>query len=257
MVKNTLHLSVVIPAYNEVENLRRGVLDSVNDYLTSQKYTWEVMLVDDGSTDRTPKILEDYVRLHKNFKLLKKKHQGKAGAVISGMLAASGDVILFTDMDQATPIDQVGKLLPKFTQGYDIAIGSRTGRSGAPITRKIMAYGFMLLRTVILRLPYGDTQCGFKAFRKQASKLIFSRMQIFRQGELAKGSAVKAGFDLETLYIARKLKLKVAEVKVDWHDRGDRGESGVSPIRDSWEGFRDLMKVRINAFAGKYNVNKH
>lgn len=252
--KNKPYLSVVIPAYNELENLRRGVLDSVKDYLTNQKYTFEVILVDDGSLDTTLASLSDYAKNHKNFRVLKRPHGGKAQAVISGMLAARGEVVLFTDMDQATPIDQLDKLLPKFRQGFDIVIGSRSGRKGAPIERKIMAYGFMFLRALILRLPYKDTQCGFKAFRSESAQMIFPKMQIFKKGQGSTGSAVKAGFDLEVLYIARKLKLKVAEVKVDWHDRGDRGESGVSPLKDSWEGFRDLIKVRINALMGKYKV---
>lgn len=253
-VKRKIYLSVVIPAYNEEENLRRGVLDSVNDYLSNKQYGWEVVLVDDGSSDKTLSILSNYSKNHKNFRILKNEHGGKAQAVISGLMSGRGDIVLFTDMDQATPIDQLDKLLPKLKSGYDIAIGSRAGRKGAPLTRKIMAYGFMILRTLILRLPYGDTQCGFKAFKRQAAQKISSRMKVFSGKQKVMGSAVKAGFDLEMLYIARKLKLKVAEVKVDWFDRGDRGESGVSPIKDSWEGLRDLLKVRINAFQGKYNA---
>lgn len=252
--KTKPYLSVVIPAYNEAENLRRGVLDSVNDYLSLQKYLWEVVLVDDGSTDTTLSSLSDYVKKHDNFRVLKRKHAGKAETVIAGMLEARGEIVLFTDMDQATPIDQIDRLLPKFKKGFDIAIGSRSGRKGAPLTRKIMAYGFMFLRTLILRLPYKDTQCGFKAFTRESSNLIFPKMKVFKNGDSVSGSAVKAGFDLETLYIARKLKLKVAEVTVDWRDRGDRGESGVSPLKDSWEGFRDLIKVRINTLMGKYKV---
>jgi dolichyl-phosphate beta-glucosyltransferase len=252
--RENIYLSVVIPAYNESENLRRGVLDSVNDFLSMQKYSWEVILVDDGSIDSTLKTLNEYAKTHKGFRVLKRPHFGKAGTVIAGVLDAKGTIILFTDMDQATPIDQVSKLILKIKDGFDIAIGSRSGRSGAPITRKVMAYGFMFLRTLILRLPYKDTQCGFKAFTREASGQIFSRMQIYKNGEEVTGSAVKAGFDLETLYIARKLRLKVAEVKVDWQDRGDRGGSGVSPLKDSWEGLRDLIQVRVNAFRGKYHI---
>jgi len=253
MSKKT-NLSVVIPAYNEIKNLGRGVLRDVYKYLSAQKYSWEIVLVDDGSSDGTLKVLRDFAKKNKNVRVLKNMHAGKAEAVISGILASKGEVALFSDMDQATPINQIDKLLPKFNEGYDLAIGSRVGRKGSPFSRKVMAYGFMLLRTLVLRLPYKDTQCGFKAFKKSAAEKIFSRMKVFRKGQIAKGSSVKAGFDLEILYIARKLDLKVAEVKVEWRNAGERGGSGVSPLKDSWEGFRDLMRVRLNAFLGKYNV---
>jgi hypothetical protein len=114
-----------------------------------------------------------------------------------------------------------------------------------------MAFGFASLRTIILRLPYKDTQCGFKAFKLESSKEIFKRLKVFKEGEVVKGSAVTAGFDLEILYVARKLKYKVAEVPVVWHHKGT---VRVSPIKDSYQGFRDLIRVRMNAFQGKYKV---
>jgi glycosyltransferase involved in cell wall biosynthesis len=247
-----LLLSVVIPAYNEELNLKDNVLEEVNKYLKKQKYNWEVLIVDDGSTDETSNLVKSFIKKHKKFHLLEEPHRGKAGTVIAGMLKASGDIVLFTDMDQATPITELDKVLPKFEQGYDIAIGSRIGRKGYPLTRKAMAYGFMILRTLILRLPFRDTQCGFKAFRKEVSREIFKRMQIFNDKARIKGASVTAGFDLEILYIARKLKFKVAEVTVDWREKGLRKE--VRPLKDSWDGLRDLIKVRINATLGKYKI---
>lgn len=250
-MKNIL-LSVVIPAYNEEKNIQTGVLDEVFDYLKKQDYSWEVLLVDDGSRDNTLQLLEEFSANHVGFTALREPHRGKAGTVIAGMLAAAGEIILFTDMDQATPINQIEKLLPRLRDGYDIAIGSRVGREGYPMIRMIMAYGFMALRTLILRLPYRDTQCGFKAFKREVAMEIFKRMKIFNDKMRTKGAAVTAGFDLEILYIARKLNLKVAEVQVVWHEKGIRRE--VSPLRDSWQGFRDLLKVRWNAISGKYKI---
>jgi len=247
------HLSVILPAYNEEHNLRTGVLDSVYDYLSKQSYTWEILFVDDGSTDNTAKLAEGFAAKHKNFFVLKESHRGKAGTVIAGMLKATGEVVLFTDTDQATPIDQVEKFLPKFNEGYDIVIGSRSGRKGANLVRKVMAYGFMVLRTIILRLPFRDTQCGFKAFKRGVVRPIFEKMMIFKSG-VEKGSAVTAGFDLEILYIARKLGYKIAEISVEWEEKGSRGNFGVNPIKDSWEGLRDLLRVRLNALQGKYKV---
>lgn len=244
-------LSVVIPAYNEEYNLRTGVLDSVYDYLSRQKYSWEILFVDDGSTDGTVRLAESFAKSHKNFVVIKDPHRGKAGTVISGMLKATGDIILFTDTDQATPIDQIEKIIPKFNEGFDVVIGSRAGREGAPIIRKIMATGFSMLRNVVLQLPYKDTQCGFKAFEREASTEIFKRMKIFNETDKTNGASVTAGFDLEILYIARKLKLKVAEVPVDWHHKEG---TKVNPIKDSWEGLKGLVMVRLNALLGKYRV---
>lgn len=244
-------LSVIMPAYNEEYNLRTGVLDSVYDYLTDQKYSWEILFVDDDSTDATLRIAEEFSRKHKNFTVLAEPHRGKAGTVTAGVLKAKGEIILFTDTDQATPIDQIEKILPKFNQGFNVVIGSRHGREGAPLVRKIMASGFSFLRLLILNLPFKDTQCGFKAFSGEAAKEIFKRLEIFSSKNKSKGSSVTAGFDLEVLYIARKLGYKVAEVPVDWHHKeGTR----VNPIKDSIEGFKGLLMVRLNALQGKYKV---
>lgn len=252
----TIFLSVVIPAYNEEYNLRTGVLDGIYDYLKDQDYSWEIIVVDDGSTDKTYSLASRFAQKHSEVSVLKEPHRGKGGTVIAGMLKAKGEIVLFTDMDQATPIDQLDKVLPKFSgglpagrQGYDIVIGSRHGREGAPIIRKSMAYGFSLLRYLVLRLPYKDTQCGFKAFTRESARKIFGKMKIFNKKMTTQGSSVSAGFDLEVLYLARKLDYKVAEVSVDWHHKEG---TKVNPIKDSWEGLRDLIKVRFNALSGKY-----
>lgn len=244
------YLSIVIPAYNEAINLKRGVLDSVNDYLIEQNFTWEVLILDDGSKDKTIEIATNFAKKHKGFNVFSEPHRGKGGTVIAGMKKASGEYVLFTDMDQSTPIDQLDKFKPKIKEKFDVVIGSRSGRPGQSIIRKIMAYGFATLRTLILRLPFKDTQCGFKLFSKSASKTIFNKMEVFGGNNLNLGGGVTAGFDLETLYIARKSGLKIAEVPVEWYEYGERKE--VNPIKDSWEGLRDLLKVRINAFQGKY-----
>lgn len=246
-----IYLSVVIPAYNEVANLKRGVLDNIASYFDKQPYSYEVVLANDGSSDNTIDYLNALAKKHKNFRVLDEPHRGKAGIVIAGMLAAKGEIVLFTDTDQATPIDQVAKLLPKFEEGYDIAIGSRHGRKGAPPIRKLMAFGFVILRTLILRLPYKDTQCGFKAFTQESSDALFSKMRALHGQEALKGYTVTAGFDLELLYLARKMGYKVSEVPVKWEDSG-KGQ--VNPIKDSWIGFKGLIQVRLNSLAGQYKI---
>jgi dolichyl-phosphate beta-glucosyltransferase len=249
-MKNTF-LSVVMPAYNEEYNLRTGVLDSVYDYLKEQKYSWEVLFVDDGSTDETVKIAKEFEKKHPNFLVLRQPHRGKGGTITAGVLKARGKIILFTDTDQATPIDQLEKVLPKFKEGFDVVIGSRHGREGAPLTRKAMAYGFSILRFLILRLPFADTQCGFKAFSAPAAGEIFRRLEVFNEGSKSSGASVTAGFDLEVLYVARKLGFKIAEVPVDWHHKEG---TKVNPILDSLEGLRGLIMVRLNALQNKYGV---
>lgn len=249
-------ISVVIPAYNEEKNIKKGCLRDLWEYLKDQKYQWEVLLVDDMSTDGTLSLLENFANKHANFRVLKEPHRGKGGTVIAGVLVSKGDIILFCDLDQATPISEIAKFFPEFEKGFDIVIGSRKGREGAPIIRKLMAYGFSLLRNIVLRLPYQDTQCGFKAFKKDAANSIFSKLKVFSEKTKSRGASVSAGFDLEVLYLARKLKYKVSEVKVAWHHKDTER---INPVKDSWEGLRDLFKVRINALMGRYitsNVKK-
>ena len=245
-----IFLSVVIPAYNEEYNLRTGVLNSVYDYLKRQKYPWEILFVDDGSTDKTAELSGEFAKKNSNFLVLSEPHRGKAGTVTAGILKAAGDIILFTDTDQATPIDQLEKILPKFDQGFDVVIGSRHGREGAPLTRKIMAFGFSTLRLILLRLPFKDTQCGFKAFRSESAEKIFKNLILTKRKSESKGASVTAGFDLEVLYVARKLGFKIAEVPVDWHHKEG---TKVDPFKDSVEGLKGLISVRLNALQGKYN----
>jgi len=226
-----IYLSIVIPAFKEEENIKSGVLEKVWNYLREQKYTWEVLIVDDGSSDNTAELAEKFAERHFGFRVLREPHRGKGGTVIAGILNAKGKIILFTDMDQATPIKEIKKFLPKFEEGFDIVIGLRHGRKGAPLIRKAMAFGFSLLR-------------------KDAAREIFGKLKIFSEKRETEGARVDAGFDLEVLYIARKLKFKVAEVPVVWHHKGTER---VNPISDSINGLRDLLRVRLNAILGKYN----
>ncbi len=251
MANKPPYLSVVIPAYNEAENIKNGSLEKVYDYLSRRKFSWEVLVVDDESTDNTLIEARKFAKAHRGFYVFAEPHRGKGGTVIAGMLKAKGEIVLFTDMDQATPLSEFDKFIPKFNKGYDVVIGSRKGREGAPLVRKAMAYGFALLRTIILCLPHRDTQCGFKAFKDTAAQEIFKRLQIFSEEQKIKGAAVTAGFDLEVLYVARKLGLKVSEVLVEWHHQETKR---VHPLRDAWQGIRDLVKVRLNALQGKYKV---
>ena len=211
-----IDLSVVIPAYNEETNIRLGVLDKVSRFLERASYQWEAIIVDDGSTDGTPELLDAFVKTNPGFSVMHNPHQGKASTVITGMLGSRGSIVLFTDLDQATPITELTNVLPWFEKGYDVVIGSRSGRrQGAPLTRRIIARGFMILRGSILGL-HGivDTQCGFKAFRAPVAHDIFHRLKLYGSRHTVSGSMVTAGFDIEVLFLARKLGYKIKLTKL-------------------------------------------
>lgn len=243
-------VSVIIPAYNEEKNLKLGPLESIDEYLKKQNYSYEVLIVDDGSKDKTAELIEQQIKHKKNFKLIKNSHGGKALTVIYGLRHSSGDIALFTDMDQATPIKELEKLLPKFDEGYEVVIGSRSGRKGAPLIRKLMAAGFALLRGVILGLPFKDTQCGFKAFSRKAINEVFPSMEEKWKIHKAKGAAVQAGFDVETLFLVRRKGFKVAEVPVEWHHVGTER---VQAVKDSIDALKDILRIRLNSLQGKYD----
>lgn len=245
-----IKLSVIIPAYNESKNLNIGVLDQVYDYLKKQNYGWEVLIVDDGSTDETVSLVKQQMKNKEGFRLIKNTHGGKAITVITGMLDAKGEIAVFTDMDQATPIDQIERLFPKFDEGYDLVIGSRDGRKGAPLMRKLVAWGFAILRNIILGVPFKDTQCGFKAFKKVVIQEIFPKLLKIWVKRKATGAAVHAGFDVETLFLAKKSNFEIAEVPVQWHYVGTER---VQVIKDSIDAIRDMLRIRLADIRGKYD----
>lgn len=247
----SIYLSVIISAYNEEVNLKRGSLDQVLNYLGSQTYPWEVVVVNDGSSDATWELLIKYSAHNSKIKLIDNLHQGKAQGIITGVLAATGRRVLFTDMDQATPISETAKILDKMNSGYDIVIGSRSGRKGAPLFRQVLALGMVLLRTVILRLPFKDTQCGFKAFTHQAAGQIFTIMTRLRPQRVVNGPAVDPGFDIELLYLGRKLNFKICEVPVEWHYQESRR---VRFVYDAISGMTGLLLVRWRSLTGAYGL---
>lgn len=248
---NPVFLSVVIPAFNEETNIRLGALDKVSRYLERQSYVWEVIVVDDGSTDATASLLDAFAQSNRGFRVIHNRHQGKAATVITGVRAARGNIVLFSDLDQATPIHQIEILLPWFERGFDVVIGSRNSRrEGAPILRLIMARGFMMLRSLILGLSgVTDTQCGFKAFRRREALRIIDHLSLYGTQHEVSGSMVTAGFDIEFLYLAKRLGYKIKEVPVEWHYVETRR---VNPIMDSWQGLLDILKIRMNAWKGVY-----
>ncbi len=246
-----LDLSIVIPCYNEEQNIRLGTLDKVAHYMEQRKYSWEVLIVDDGSSDESLSLIREFCDDNRGFRVLANAHQGKAGTVVAGMLAATGENILFTDLDQATPINQVELLLPFINKEFDIVIGSRKGRRlGAPFLRRLMGPGFMIVRNLILGLKgIEDTQCGFKIFKKEVARNIFNRLKLYKRHQTTSGPRVTAGFDVEILYVAAKLGYKIKEVPVEWHYVDTRR---VSPLTDSLDALVDILKIKYYSFRGLY-----
>lgn len=247
-----IFLSVVIPCFDEMANLQKGVLEKLKNYLDKKKFSYEVIIVDDGSKDGSKEFIRDFAKEHRHFILIENPHFGKAGAVTTGMLKAKGGYILFTDMDQATPIEELDKLLPYIKKDYDIVIGSRNStRKGAPWTRSLMAKGMMLLRSTLIGLKgIRDTQCGFKLFRREAAQNLFSKIYKLHSGfHAVDGSNVAAGFDVELLYLAQKKGYKIKEIPVNWLYVETRR---VNPVIDSIEAIRYLYEIKRNALSGKY-----
>lgn len=252
-MKKKIFLSVVIPCYNEEANLKRGVLDEVWNYLKKQPYRWEVIISDDGSSDQSWKIAEDFSQKHPGFKVLKNKHGGKPWAVWKGIEAAKGEVVLFTDMDQSTPIREVEKLLPWFEKNYDVVIGSRgIVREDAPLIRRVMALSFLTLRRLFLLREIVDTQCGFKALRREIALKIFPQLQFFQEKDKeVKGWRVSA-FDVELLFLAKKMGSRIKEVVVEWRDRDVAQGKEKKFWKESKQMAEEILRVKINDLRGKY-----
>lgn len=249
----TPDISVVIPSYNEMVNLQKGVLDKVEHFLDKHHPSYEVVVSDDGSTDGSLEFVERFVEENPKFRVIKNKHLGKAGAVTAGMLSAMGKLVLFSDMDQATPIEEMDKLIPFIGKDFDIVIGSRSSsRKGSPLVRRFISKSQVVLRKLTVGLTFiEDTQCGFKMFTKETSDRLFTQINKIHEGfgDIS-GSNVSSGFDVELLFLANKLGYKIKEVPVDWLYVETRR---VSPIKDSIEGVFDLLKIRQRILSKKYS----
>ncbi len=248
-----MKITLVIPCYNEEANIQKGVLDKFGNYTKENEIFSEVLIVDDGSTDSSKKLIrEKYLPKFLKFKLVEIKHEGKAGAVITGIQKAKGDYVMFSDIDLATPIEEAEDLLEQVEKGYKIVIGSRNSRrEGAPFLRRIMAVGFIFIRNFVIGLPgIKDTQCGFKIFEKEAADRIITQLQVFHKIKIINGSSVSAGFDTEFLFIGHKLGYKIKEVPVDWRHVETKN---VNFLKDTIETLRDILLIKYYDLSKKYN----
>lgn len=245
MVKNAaeqIFISIVIPAYNEQSRLSQSLSAAVS-YLQQQDYTWEIVLVDDGSHDDTARIAEDFARTHTNVLVVRNPHRGKGFAVKTGMLAARGKYRFQCDADLSMSLEELPKFLPPTLTDYDIAIGSRevpgAQRLDEPFTRHLMAHTFnIIIRTLAVR-GLRDTQCGFKCYCGEVAQRLFplQRLNGF-------------GFDGEILFLAQHRGLRIVEVPITWRHCG---QSKVHPLRDTLLTLEETMSIRWNQRRGLYD----
>lgn len=246
-------LTIVIPAYNEARRLP-ATLERILAYLAQKDYPAQVIVVDDGSIDETAAVARTVDEQHSRFEVIENPHQGKGATVRRGMLAAAGDIVLFSDADLSTPIEELDRLLPWFEEGYDVVIGSREGtgarRYDEPFYRHLMGRVFNAVVQMLTVRGIQDTQCGFKAFRREVARDLFTRMRLYSGNSTSVVGAMVTAFDVEILYLAQRLGYRVREVPVEWRYSN---ETKVNPLRDSWRNLRDVLTVRWNALTGAYN----
>ena len=235
--------SIIIPAYNEAARLG-PTLQRVLQCIRAQRWNAEVIVVNDGSRDNTADLVREYASANPVLRLLENPgNRGKGYSVRNGMLHANGEILLFSDADLASPIEEAPKLFEAIESGADVAIGSRWLRPELQKQRQSLLrqlYGriFNIALRLLLGLKFKDTQCGFKVFTRSSARAIFPLQQIERWG-----------FDPELLYLARRKKLRVTEVPVEWsHQEGTR----ISPLRDGLRMFSEVLRIRWNALTRKY-----
>jgi dolichyl-phosphate beta-glucosyltransferase len=252
------YVSVIIPCWNEERNLEAGALDEVYEYLARQAYAWEVIVVDDGSTDGSRDLVERFVQDKRRCSLLGIPHGGKPAAVWAGIQRAMGDIVVFTDMDQSTPIGELDKLLPWYEAGFDVVIGSRgIAREGTSMVRKAGSLVFLTLRRLVLLRGIHDTQCGFKSCRREAAWVVFPNLQYFKQQDRPTGWKVSA-YDVELLYLWERAGYRIKEVVVRWQNRDQsdtkRQRGGLAQYaNESIEMAKEVVRIKQNELRGWYD----
>ena len=245
-------LSIVVPTYNEKARIPAR-LDEIRDFMGRREYPVELLVVDDGSPDGTADLVEQLADGNHRIRTIRNDHRGKAYTVRTGVLAAAGQYVLFTDADQSTPIEETNNVLPYLQDGWDVVIGSREApgarRYNEPLFRHVMGRVFTRVVQVLTGQRFEDTQCGFKAFSRAAAQDIFSRVQLYGANSPVLQVPKVTGFDVELLFIARKRGWRIREVPVHWYYSAG---SKVSSVRDSYQNVLDVLKVRLYDLQGRY-----
>lgn len=250
------YLTIIIPCFNEQENINRQILSGLRQELSKYKFEWEVVISDDGSTDKSIEVIKSQIKDWDNFRLLENPHGGKPSALWFGIKNAKGKHVLFSDMDQSTPIMELEKLLPFVDEKTGAVIGSRgLLRRNFPLYRRLGSILFMAFRKIFILPEIDDTQCGFKLFIKNVVEKAFPHLQFFKNKKELKGWSVTS-FDVELLHIIKKMGYKIEEVPVDWKDNdASRGKGGSLGryAKESKEMLLQIARVKLNDMRGFYN----
>ena len=237
-------LSIIIPAHNEESRLPR-TLGQVFAFLKKQSYSAEVIIVENGSSDRTLELAREFATRHSNMTVIHEEQRGKGNAVRRGMLEARGEYHFICDADLSMPIDEVQKFLPPVVNDFDLAIASREApgstRYNEPSYRHWGGRAINFAIRLMILPGLNDTQCGFKCFRADVTE------SLFRQQTLMGWS-----FDIEILYLARRKHLRIKEIPIQWYFDAD---SKVNAIRDALRMLGDIFRIHINAWRGRYDLN--
>jgi len=231
----------VIPVYNEQHRIS-SFLASITEYLPKKDFSFEIVIVDDGSTDKTVTTIKQILdeKLPGTFTVVQLPvNAGKGAAIRKGMLEANGEYIFFLDADGSTAIEEIDRFISSFTQDNDIYIAQRTLKQKAPFKRKFFGYGYILLTNLLLHLDVQDITCGFKCYRKGCVQTIFSRQTLNNWS-----------FDAENIFTARKHGYRIKEIKVTWeHTPGSKVKVLKNIIVCSF----DLVRIRLNDLRGLYS----
>lgn len=250
-----IEYSIVMPAFNEADKIASS-LTQVLGFMRTFSESFEVLVVDDGSRDATADIVDEYRKAHPEISLVRNPHKGKGPAVWTGMMEAKGRYIYLCDTDLAAPISEIKKLAVWLVDhDFDIVIASREGigaqRIKEPLYRHLMGRVFNFVVQILALPGIKDSQCGFKLFRAEVAKDIFNRLKLYGAEAKEIEKAYTGAFDVEVLYLARKLLYKVKAVPVTWtYVKTNR----VNPFVDSIRMPLDVLKIRINDLKGAYKI---
>ena len=238
---STPFLSIIIPAYNEEHRLP-STLEQVHQFLQSQPYISEVLVVENGSQDQTYTVAQAFADRHPNFHVLHSDRRGKGCAVRLGMLNAAGEYRFMCDADLSMPVQEIIKFIPPKLQDFDIAIASREAKGAVrynePSYRHWGGRGINFIIQILILPGLNDTQCGFKCFRAEVAEDVFKRQTLLGWS-----------FDIELLYVARRRGYRILEIPIHWYHFSD---SKVNALRDAVRMIQDIFRIHANAWRGTY-----
>lgn len=236
-------LSIIIPAHNEESRLPR-TLGQIIAFLEKQSYTSEIIIVENNSSDRTLELAREFERQFSNLLVIHEEKRGKGNAVQRGMLAAKGEYRFICDADLSMPIEELQKFIPPALNDFDLAIASREApgaiRYNEPSYRHWGGRAINLAIRMLILPGLNDTQCGFKCFRAEAAEYLFHQQTLMGWS-----------FDIELLYLARRKKMQIREIPIQWHFDAD---SKVNAIKDALQMLSDIFRIHINAIRGRYDL---